>query len=477
MFSSVLRLMVCLAVVVGLPVPVSGKIVLIAVGSKSGDSFDGSGLTEKLSDGTPHHRLGGIGSGIAYSGYGNAYVMIADRGPRDGATAYKCRFHIVDILIRPAQREVDAAVRPNGTILLTVKEEENYLGLASALNAGGAKRLDPEGVALSRQGRVFIADEYGPFLLEFDDAGAQQRAFKVPDKFLVAKPAADPKAELPPASTSGRQPNRGFEGLSITPDSKKLYAIMQSCLIQDGKFDAAKGYVVGTNLRILEVDIEKGTTRELVYTLDSPDHGVSEIRAVNDHEFLVAERDSKAGAEAKVKKLFLIDISGATDVSATAALPAEGLPPGVAAVKKQLFLDLLDPSFGLAGAAFPEKIEGMTFGPDLPDGRHLLLVTSDNDFAPETPTRIFAFAIDKEDLPGLQPQAFDEESPFAIPRAVSSGGAPTMSGPPPGMMDPNMGPPRYAEPSYWWVWVMVGGGVVIVAVIVAFVLSQRKART
>ena len=34
----------------------------------------------------------------------------------------------------------------------------------------------------------------------------------------------------------------------------------------------------------------------------------------------------------------------------------------------------------MVGADFPEKIEGLAFGPDLPDGRHLLLVTNDNDF-------------------------------------------------------------------------------------------------
>jgi len=57
-------------------------------------------------------------------------------------------------------------------------------------------------------------------------------------------------------------------------------------------------------------------------------------------------------------------------------------------------LNLLDPAFGLAGASFPEKIEGLAFGPDLADGRHLLLVSADNDFVGTTPSRVFAFALD-----------------------------------------------------------------------------------
>ena len=131
--------------------------------------------------------------------------------------------------------------------------------------------------------------------------------------------------------------------------------------------------------------------------------------AINDHEFLVLERDNKAGKEAAFKKLFRIDIGGASDVTKVAKLPAKGLPDGVKAVTKKPFLDLLDPAFGLAGKDFPEKIEGMAFGPDLPDGRHLLLVTTDNDMEAKEPTWFFAFAIDKNDLPGFKPQTFDKK--------------------------------------------------------------------
>jgi hypothetical protein len=91
-------------------------------------------------------------------------------------------------------------------------------------------------------------------------------------------------------------------------------------------------------------------------------------------------------------------------------LPTTGTPDGVVPVTKTLFLDLLDPAFGLAGPTFPEKIEGLAFGPDLRDGRHLLIVTNDNDFVPTQPNRFFAFAIDGGDLPGFQAQDFDRLS-------------------------------------------------------------------
>jgi len=66
-------------------------------------------------------------------------------------------------------------------------------------------------------------------------------------------------------------------------------------------------------------------------------------------------------------------------------------------VTKAAFVDLLDTAFGLKGNTFPEKIEGLAFGPDLADGRHTLIVTNDNDFL-AAPNNFYVFAIDKGDL-------------------------------------------------------------------------------
>jgi hypothetical protein len=56
---------------------------------------------------------------------------------------------------------------------------------------------------------------------------------------------------------------------------------------------------------------------------------------------------------------------------------------------------LLDPDFNLS-PTIAEKIEGLSWGPDLPDGRHVLYVISDNDLNPSLATQIYAFAIDAE---------------------------------------------------------------------------------
>ena len=162
---------------------------------------------------------------------------------------------------------------------------------------------------------------------------------------------------------------------------------------------------------MVEFDIRSGKpSRECVYPLDDPELGLNEILAINDREFLVIERDAKPSDTSKGKKIYRIDISTATDVSRIPQLPTRGLPPGVKPVVKAPFIDLLDPKFGLKKADIPEKIEGLAFGPDLPDGRHLLLVTSDNDFVATASFRVYAFAIPKAALPGYVPQRFESSS-------------------------------------------------------------------
>ena len=49
-------------------------------------------------------------------------------------------------------------------------------------------------------------------------------------------------------------------------------------------------------------------------------------------------------------------------------LPSGTLPAGIQPVHKELFIDLLDPDFGLQNndaRAIAEKIEGLAWGPDL----------------------------------------------------------------------------------------------------------------
>jgi len=398
---------VCLACLCGACISAArAEIKLIGTARLEGTSVDRSGLTGKLEGDIPQNRLGGI-SAIEFTGNDHEYILLPDRGPADGATTYLCRFHLFKLDVDPSQTPSVMATLLKTTLL----EDESgraLTGSEAAIDNDQSKalRFDPEGVRITRrgnrQGQMFISDEYGPSVYEFSETGKRTAILKVPPRFKIARPAAKAEDEIAQNTTSGRQTNGGLEGLAITPDGKKLLAAMQRPLIQESRPPKkAQDKRVGTNTRMIEIDLAKGMTHEFLYPLDDTKYGVSEILTINDHEFLVLERDGKGGPEAVAKKIYKIELAGATDISQHETLPAESIPDGVKPVQKSLFLDLLDPKFGLVGSSFPEKIEGLAFGPDLADGRRLLIVAIDNDFIAEKPTLLHAFAIDRDDLPGF----------------------------------------------------------------------------
>jgi hypothetical protein len=385
---------------------------LLGVGTVPGTATDRSGLEGQAADGTPLNRLGGLGSAIAYTGKGSEYWLLSDRGPKDGQVDFPCRLHRMEIQVRPGERE-PVQLRLLETVLLSDEQGRRLTGALEAVEADDPRknrRYDPEGLRVGADGTIYIAEEYGPLVDAFQPQGRRVRSLPVPDAFRPLHLSRQPAEELPPKNTRGRQPNRGWEGLAISPDGQKLFAITQGPLIQDGALDA-DGKRVGRFCRILEISLRDGSTRQYAYPLENPQYGVSEILAINEREFLVLERDGKAGAAARCKKIFRIDLREASDISAVERLPSQQLPPSLRAVSKQLFLDLLDPRWGIAGDQCPEKFEGLAFGPDLPDGRRLLLVTVDNDFLPDQPLRVYAFAIDRAALPGYQPQQFSSSTP------------------------------------------------------------------
>src|SRR5262249_464820 len=228
----------------------------------------------------------------------------------------------------------------------------------------------------------FISDEYGPYVYQFDRAsGRRMRSYALPTNLAVHFLSAQGSEEINVTNNPvGRIANKGMEGLAITPDGTMLVGIIQANLEQD-----AKG-----NLRIVTIVIASGETHEYAYQL-TDGSGVSELVAVNNHQFLADERDSAGRGDkplltdtapaATVKKLYLIDLTGATDVSDVFALPSAQVTP----VSKVLFLDIVSKltAARIDAHLIPAKLEGVAFGQDVVIGsviKHTLYVANDNDF-------------------------------------------------------------------------------------------------
>lgn len=401
-----------------LSLPAQQQVELVGVGAVPGTATDLSGLTGNISNladptqSIPMNILGGFGSGITWSGVRDYFFAVNDRGPYDGQTspAYPDRFHVFRFTLDPTAKTITPTIQ--ATRLFKNRAGQDFVGLASAFDQTQplkTLRFDPESIRVNGDGNLLVSDEYGPYVYEFTRLGRLVRRIEVPSKFLIDNPSADPNAELS-GNTKGRQPNRGMEGLAISPDGTVAFGLMQNPLIQDGALDSSLKRV-GVNTRLLQVDLMTGVTKEFVYQIESGNgskNGMNEITTVNDHQFLVIERDGKGGTDAKTKKIYLVDITGASDVSSVSTLPQSctaGTDCPFTPVKKTLLIDMLSPSFGLAGASFPEKIEGLAFGADLSDGRHVLYVSSDNDLNPANPSYIYAFAIPGELLPSFRAAA------------------------------------------------------------------------
>lgn len=343
---------------------------------------------------------GGFGSAIAADPKDPAvFYLLTDRGPNAaGAVPNSIIFGKADFA-----PEIGKFRLQDGKLVLEQKIElknatgDKLNGLPNPINAGGtgeipydltgnliapsADGIDSEGMVLMPDGSFWISDEYGPHIVHFDATG---RTIERINPFGTGT-----GGRKIPLVFAKRKPNRGMEGLAITPDGKTLVGMMQSPMFNPTKADVTNSVV----LRILTYDIASGATKQYAYLMDNTSlTGVSDIVAVNATTFLTVERDGNYGGAptnpATFKKVFKISLDGATDISD----PANGetgklyggktveqlndkaglTTAGITPVSKVLVLDLLKD----LPTVYPhDKAEGLALLPG-----NILAISNDDDF-------------------------------------------------------------------------------------------------
>ena len=263
---------------------------------------------------------GGFGSGLAFDG--KYFYALTDRGPNiDGANSNDKLFPKPDFTPQIARLYLEnGTLKLDRLILLKDGSGKNLTGIPNPPNLGGTgenafdlngnkldfdpKGIDPEGIVVMKDGSFWIADEYGPHLIHFDASGKSIEWLNPFGTGIGGKKL--------PEVYKYRRPNRGMEGLTITPDGKYLVGMMQSPLLNPNK-DVQK---TSTACRILFYELATGKFKEYIYFLEKTGTAVSEITAITNTTFLVLERDGKTpGAEQNIlKKLYRIDISNSTDI-------------------------------------------------------------------------------------------------------------------------------------------------------------------
>ncbi|ARV63070.1 PEP-CTERM sorting domain-containing protein [Nostocales cyanobacterium HT-58-2] len=367
----------------------------------------------------------GFFSDLYYDRFNNVYYALGDRGPGGGRITYDTRVQKISVDVDQNTGAI-ANFKILDTILFT-KDGKNFNGLNPSLLNGNSGNLglsfDPEGFAVASNGNFYVSDEYGPSVYEFKPDGSFVRALATPENLIPKTPNGNTNyLDGRPTITSGRQDNRGFEGLTLSPDGNKLYAVLQDPLVNEGSNDGSPDGRRSRNVRIVEFDTKTAkSTAQYIYPLESLSEingripgedndfgansqgrniGVSAILALNDQEFLVLERDNRGfGVDAlnalvddpsetpppvASKRVYKIDLKGATDVSGISLANTNTLPAGVNPVSKSLFLDIaaaLSPDNPGDWTKIAEKMEGLTIGPRLNDGSYALLIGTDSDFS------------------------------------------------------------------------------------------------
>jgi hypothetical protein len=343
---------------------------------------------------------GGFGSALAPDPNDpKVFYLLTDRGPNAaGVAANSIIFGKADFTPQIGKfRMKDGQLTLEQTILLKNASGQPLTGLPNpagqgstgetALDLNGnalgtsADGIDSEGLVLSSDGTFWISDEYGPHLAHFDATGKQLERI---NPFGTGQ-----GGRTLPLVLAKRRPNRGMEGLCLTPDGKTLVGLMQSPLYNPSS-SAVSGSTV---LRVVTFDIASGATRQYAYLMDNASlTGCSEIVAVTNTTFLALERDGLYGGNstnpAALKRVYKFDLAGATDISDAgnsangklynnltveqlkdqAGLAAAGVVP----VTKTLVLDLLK---GISPIYPHDKAEGLAL-----IGTDRLAISNDDDF-------------------------------------------------------------------------------------------------
>ncbi|MGB7442412.1 MAG: esterase-like activity of phytase family protein [Coleofasciculaceae cyanobacterium] len=320
--------------------------------------------------------IGGL-SGITYDALNDVYYAISDGRDINGSPG-PARFYTFNLTVDPTTGNL------TGSNVVDVTSIGNPPPFAANVS-------DTEGIALTSNGNVFISSEgvfatsSQPFINRFSlTTGQQNAALTIPNKFALS---ANPN--------NGIRNNRGFEGLSITPNEQFLFAALENALEQDGPAATANN---GSPSRILRYNLSTGNPEaEFVYNTENG-NGISEILALDNNTLLVLERSTNPLGGQGSFRLYEASLLNATDIQDIPSLIAVN-QQNITAVEKTLVADLVV-DFNVFN-----NFEGMTLGPELADGTRSLILASDNGFGSGFgfPTQLTAFSLNINDAPTLTP--------------------------------------------------------------------------
>ena len=213
------------------------------------------------------------------------------------------------------------------------------------------------------------------------------RIFKINAKVEFVENYPLPDYFLPEGNNYPRH-NGVFEGLSMDLNSDGFWFANELPLEHDGK--APKLYSTNSPIRISYYDrTQNEVTRQYAMDLDRiiklpllpfAINGLTELLQLENDKFLVLERAYSAGHKSQGNrvKLFLVDISKASDIQDIEQLKTSSKK--IIYAEKSLLFDFKSIKSKLTGKIV-DNLEGLCFGPTLPNGNRTLIIASDDNFS------------------------------------------------------------------------------------------------
>ena len=325
--------------------------------------------------------VGGL-SGIDYDAARGDWVMICDdRSEHNPARYFRARLDFDEHSFKPVQlTAVTTLLQADGT---PYPSKDDFARLGGAVADLETMRVDPRDGAIWYASEGDVSLDLNPFVRKAAADGTLQFELPLPPLFDVAVDRS-----------AGPRNNQSFEGLSFTPDGQSLWVSLEGPMYQDGDApDPAHGAVN----RITRFDRAGKVLGQYAYPLGQipaapgrgkqADNGISEILALDEHRLLVLERSGVQGDSGRYVnyvRLYEVDTSGATDIAQLPTLRGAAYTM----MKKRLVLDL-----NQLGLPVLDNLEGMAFGPTLPNGHASLVLLSDDNFNNKQVTQFLLFDV------------------------------------------------------------------------------------
>ncbi|WP_040030003.1 esterase-like activity of phytase family protein [Staphylococcus cohnii] len=328
-------------------------------------------------------KIGGL-SGISYDAKSKKWLMISDdRSEENPARFYEAQINYNKHKFNKVKfTQMHFLTQPNGT---------KYPSKTSFKKHQHDVVADPESIRI---------DPLNHKRLLYTSEGDRELGFNPFIRTAARNGTFISNLQIHTPIKMGHQNKHGFrnnlalEGSSFSENGKYIWTSMEAPLLQDDQLPTIKS---SAKTRLTKYNRQGDVISEKPYNLDpiskkpgknkDAENGIAEILTLNKKELLVLERASVQDKNNNFKnyiRIYKIDSTSGTDTKNIKSLQKNHVTP----VKKQLIANLNAQDIGHI-----DNIEGMSFGPKLPNGHDSLVLISDNNFNQKQQTKLTAFEI------------------------------------------------------------------------------------